>query len=121
MQFSINSPGYFSLYHFYGPLIDIFKCSVPLFSKVLEGVYVIEHLAESLDFFKLFENSVVIWYISTLSEYYTEQKKLRKYLKTMQHTNTKANNYSFFIYLIRYMSSVEKHVYFKLLAPMPLF
>ena len=51
---------------------------------------------------------------------YTEQKKLRKSQKTMQHKNTKANNYSIFIYVFRYMSSVEKHVYFKLLAPMPL-
>ena len=51
---------------------------------------------------------------------YTEQKKLRKSQKTMQHKNTKANNYSIFIYLLRYMSMVEKHVYFKLLAPMPL-
>ena len=38
----------------------------------------------------------------------------------MQHKNTKANNYSIFIYVFRYMSSVEKHVYFKLLEPMPL-
>ena len=51
---------------------------------------------------------------------YTEQKKLRKSQKTMQHKNTKANNYLIFIYLLRYMSSAEKHVYFKLLAPMPL-
>ena len=36
------------------------------------------------------------------------------------HTNTKANNYSIFIYLFRYMSSIKKHVYLKLLAPMPL-
>ena len=51
---------------------------------------------------------------------YTEQKKLRKFQKTMQHKNTKANNYSIFIYLFRYMSSVEKHGPFKLLALMPL-
>ena len=50
---------------------------------------------------------------------YTQQKKLRKSQKTMQHKNTKEKNYSIFIYLFRYMSSVEKHVYFKLLAPMP--
>ena len=52
---------------------------------------------------------------------YTQQKKLRKSQKTMQHKNTKANNYLIFICLFRYMSSVEKHVYFKLLAPIPLF
>ena len=46
-------------------------------------------------------------------------KKLRKFQKTMQHNNTKANNYSIFSYLFRYMSSVEKQVYFKLLAPKP--
>ena len=51
---------------------------------------------------------------------YTEQNKLRKSQKTMQQKNTKANNYSFFIYSFRYMSSVEIHVYFKLLAPTPL-
>ena len=51
---------------------------------------------------------------------YTEQKKLRKSQKTMQHKNNKANNYSIFIYLFRYMSSVEKRISFKLLAPMPL-
>ena len=38
---------------------------------------------------------------------YTEQKKLRKSQKTTQHKNTKANKYLFFIYLLRYMSSVE--------------
>ena len=47
-------------------------------------------------------------------------KMLRKSQKTMQYKNTKANNYSSFIYLFRYMPSVEKHVYFKLLAPIPL-
>ena len=51
---------------------------------------------------------------------YTQQKKLRKSQKTMQHKNTKANNYSNFIYLFRYMSSVEKNVYFSLLAQIPL-
>ena len=51
---------------------------------------------------------------------YTQQKKLRKSQKTMQHKNTKANNYSIFIYLFRYMSSVEKNVYFSLLAQIPL-
>ena len=51
---------------------------------------------------------------------YTQQKKLRKSQKTMQHKFTKANNYSIFIYLFRYMSSVEKNVYFSLLAPISL-
>ena len=51
---------------------------------------------------------------------YTQQKKLRKSQKTMQHKNTKAKNYTIFIYLFRYMLSVYKHVYFKLLAPIPL-
>ena len=41
---------------------------------------------------------------------YTQQKKLRKSQKTMQHKNTKANKYSIFIYLFRYMSSVGKNV-----------
>ena len=39
---------------------------------------------------------------------YTEQKKLRKSQKSMQHKETIANNYSIFIYLFRYMSSVDK-------------
>ena len=47
-------------------------------------------------------------------------KKLRKSQKTMQHKYTKANNYSIFIYLFRYMSSVEKNVYICFLAPLPL-
>ena len=51
---------------------------------------------------------------------YTQQKKLRKSQKTMQHKNTKSNNDSIFIYLFRYMSSVEKNVYFSSLAPIPL-
>ena len=34
---------------------------------------------------------------------YTEQNKLRKFQKTMQHKNTKANNYSIFIYVFRYI------------------
>ena len=51
---------------------------------------------------------------------YTQQKKLRKSHKTMQHKNAKANNYSIFIYLFRYMSLVEKNVYFCLQAPIPL-
>ena len=51
---------------------------------------------------------------------YTQQKKLRKSQKTMQHKNTTANNYSNFIYLFRYMSSVEKNVDFSLLASVPL-
>ena len=51
---------------------------------------------------------------------YTQQKKLRKSQKTMQHKNTKANNYSIFIYLFRCMSMVEQNVFFSLLAPIPL-
>ena len=51
---------------------------------------------------------------------FTQQKKLRKSQKTMQHMNTKAINYSIFIYLFRYMSSVEESVYFSLLALIPL-
>ena len=51
---------------------------------------------------------------------YTEQKKLRKSQKTMQQKDTKAKKYSIFIYLFRYMSSVEKNVDFSLLAPIPL-
>ena len=51
---------------------------------------------------------------------YTEQKKLRKSQKTMQHKDTKANNYLIFIYLFKYMSSVEKNVDFSLLAPISL-
>ena len=51
---------------------------------------------------------------------YTQQKKLRKSQKTMQHKNTKVNNYSIFIYLFRYMSSVEKNIFLSLLAPIPL-
>ena len=54
------------------------------------------------------------------SNIYTQQKKLRNSQKTTRHKNTKANNYSFFIYLFRYMSSVEKNVYFSLLASIPL-
>ena len=45
---------------------------------------------------------------------YTQQKKLRKSQKTMQHKNTRANKYSIFICLFRCMSSVEKNVYFNL-------
>ena len=48
------------------------------------------------------------------------KKKLRKSQETMQHEKTKANNNSIFIYLFRYMSSVEKNVYFCSLAPIPL-
>ena len=51
---------------------------------------------------------------------YTEQKKLRKSQKSMQHKETIAKNYSIFIYLFRYMSSVDKNVYLSLLAPIPL-
>ena len=39
---------------------------------------------------------------------YTILNKKVKSQKSMQHKNTKANNYSFFIYLFRYTSSVEK-------------
>ena len=51
---------------------------------------------------------------------YTEQKKLGKSQKTIQHKDTKANNYLIFINLFRYMSSVEKNVDFSLLAPISL-
>ena len=51
---------------------------------------------------------------------YTEQKKLRKSQKSMQHQETIANNYSIFIYLFTYMSSVDKNDYLSLLAPIPL-
>ena len=51
--------------------------------------------------------------------YILNKKKLRKSQKTMQHKNSKANNYSFFINLVRYMSSVEKNVYLSLLALIP--
>ena len=50
---------------------------------------------------------------------YTQQKKLREFQKTMQHKNTKANTYSIFIYLFRYMSSVDKNAYNSLLAHIP--
>ena len=60
------------------------------------------------------------FFILAGSKTYTEQKKVRKSQKTMQHKNIIANNYSFLMYLFRYMSLVEKHVYFKLLAPTPL-
>ena len=53
-------------------------------------------------------------------ELYTEQKKLRKSQKSMQHKETIANNYLIFIDLFRYMSSVDKNVYLSLLAPIPL-
>ena len=51
---------------------------------------------------------------------YTQQKKLRKSQKTMEQKNTKANNYSIFIYLFRCISSVEKDDSFSLLALIPL-
>ena len=51
---------------------------------------------------------------------YTQQKKLRKSQKTIEHRNTKANHYSIFIYLFRYISSVEKDASFSLLALIPL-
>ena len=47
-------------------------------------------------------------------------KKLRKSQKTIEQKNTKANNYSIFIYLFRYVSSVEKDASFSLLALIPL-
>ena len=58
----------------------------------------------------------------TLGAYlkYTQQKKLRKSQKTIEQTNTKANNYLIFIYLLRYISSVEKDDSFSLLALLPL-
>ena len=48
---------------------------------------------------------------------YTQQKKLWKSQKKHATYDIKANNYLIFIYLFRYMSSVEKNVYFSLLAP----
>ena len=65
------------------------------------------------------KNGSMILYIKS-TFIYTQQNKLRKSQKTMQHNNTKANNYSIFIYLFRYMRSVEINVYFSLLAPIPL-
>ena len=47
-------------------------------------------------------------------------KKLRKSQKTIQHKNTKTNNYSISIYLFRCMSSVEENVFSSLLALIPL-
>ena len=47
-------------------------------------------------------------------------KKLRKSQKTMEQKNIKAKNYSFFIYLFRYVSSNEKDVSFSVLALIPL-
>ena len=57
--------------------------------------------------------------ISTFSTIfiYTQQKSYGNLRKNMQYKNIKANNYLIFIYLFRYMSSVEKNVYFSLLAP----
>ena len=63
-----------------------------------KGTKIFQHIRHSSDH----EHSFAI---------YTEQKKLRKSQKTMQHKNSKANNFSFFINLFRYMSSVEKNVY----------
>ena len=54
---------------------------------------------------------------SSLQNKYTQQKKFRKSQKPVQHKNTKANNYSIFVNLFRYMSSVEKIVNVSLLAP----
>ena len=56
----------------------------------------------------------------TSTIYILNKKKIRKSQKTMQHKNTKANNFSIFISLLRYLSSVEKNVYFSLLVPIPL-
>ena len=47
-------------------------------------------------------------------------KKLRISQKTMNQKNTKTNNYSIFIYLFRYLSSVKENVSFSLLALKPL-
>ena len=76
------------------------------------------------------ENDVLQHYMTSLEYYYfyyardrlkyTQQKKLRKSQKTMQHENIKANNYLIFIYLFRYMSSVRINVYFSLLVLVPL-
>ena len=41
-------------------------------------------------------------------QYILNKKKLRKSQKTMEQKNTKDNNCSIFIYLLRYISSVEK-------------
>ena len=58
---------------------------------------------------------------SIRAKYIQQKKKLRKSIHTtIQHKNTKANNYSIVIYLFRYMPSVEKNVYFSLLALIPL-
>ena len=51
---------------------------------------------------------------------YTQQKKLRKSQKTIEQTNTKANNYSVFSYLFKYISSVENDASFSFLAQLPL-
>ena len=64
-------------------------------------------------YFKQFDKDQNLIYIYST-------KKVKESQKTMQHKNTKANNYSIFIYSFRYMSSVEKNVYFSLLAPIPL-
>ena len=38
----------------------------------------------------------------------------------MEQKNTETNNHSTFIYLFRYISSIEKYVFFSLLALIPL-
>ena len=47
-------------------------------------------------------------------------KKLRISQKTMEQKNTKANNYSIYIHLFRYIPSVEKDASFSLQALKPL-
>ena len=57
----------------------------------------------------------------TPSPLYTySTKKLRKSQKSMEQTNTKANNLSIFIYLLRYISSAVKDASFSVLALIPL-
>ena len=58
--------------------------------------------------------------VEDLAIKFTQQKSLGNLRKNMQHKNTKAKNYSCFIYLFRYMSSVDNIAYFSLLAPIPL-
>ena len=62
---------------------------------------------------------IVILLIKIIGQNIYSTKRLRKSQKAMQHKHTIANNYSF-IYLFRYMSSVEQNVYFSLLVPIPL-
>ena len=83
-------------------------------------VYKVQHkqAQQLLELTKLFAKTSVLFI--KLPQAYTEQKKLRKFQKSMQHKETIANNYSIFIYVFRYMSSVDKNVYLSLLAPIPL-